>query len=356
MPANDLPEAPPQARPDKQRIVGLDSIRAVLASWVVYGHFGRGLPPDVMSEGPLRYLRLLINNAVFSGSAVVGFFVVSGFCIHYPNRQARSIDLLPFYVRREVRILVPLGLMLALSRFVGVTMPVFRASILWSLICEEIYYLLYPAILVAIRKVGAVRLLIASFIAAYSVIIIVPNHDGTYPAYGASLNWVVGLPCWLLGCLLAQNIQDSRFALTSISSKRLWTMRTVTFMGSLVCSILRFHTSLAAPWTLDLFAVLCFFWLRTEILYYRRRSTPPLLERLGLGSYSIYLVHLHAWVLWSRMGAPDWFVPRFLFVFAFAYAFYRLVESPSHRLARTSYLWLKRRSLTGDLAERAPAP
>src|SRR5580704_16374658 len=109
MRVNDLPEAALPERPDKQRIVGLDSIRAVLASWVVYGHLGQGLPRGMMSEGPLRFLRLLVNNSIFSGSAVIGFFVVSGFCIHYPNRHARSVDLLPFYVRREVRLLIPLG-------------------------------------------------------------------------------------------------------------------------------------------------------------------------------------------------------------------------------------------------------
>jgi peptidoglycan/LPS O-acetylase OafA/YrhL len=62
------------------------------------------------------------------------------------------------------------------------------------------------------------------------------------------------------------------------------------------------------------------------------------LERAGLGSYSLYLVHLPTLiVLYSLVGDVDpWvgWVLQWAVVFAVAWLFHRTVERPAHSLAR----------------------
>jgi peptidoglycan/LPS O-acetylase OafA/YrhL len=90
--------------------------------------------------------RALVNTA-FNGPAAVIVFVISGFCIHFPNRDrlvVRSWKL--YYARRYLGTLIPkmaaLGLALPLKGPFGLLSD----SVLWSMLCEEIYYYLYPAL------------------------------------------------------------------------------------------------------------------------------------------------------------------------------------------------------------------
>src|ERR1700680_1198420 len=86
----------PQAL-DPQSVIGIahvlpiSSLRFVLAIWVVAGHYG--LP--IFREGPKERLswavRALFNNSINGPAAVTIFFVISGFCIHFPNRQGVEI-------------------------------------------------------------------------------------------------------------------------------------------------------------------------------------------------------------------------------------------------------------------------
>ena len=143
--AASAPASPGSERasaPPPRHIVGLDSIRFALAFLVVLGHFGGGLGPGTFTEGPARWIRLLCNLTHNGPAAVIAFFVVSGLCIHYPNRHQRTIRILPFYVRREIRILIPLGLMLLLSRFIDVPMGSSTVDSMEPRL--EIYHLCYP--------------------------------------------------------------------------------------------------------------------------------------------------------------------------------------------------------------------
>src|SRR5580700_4584855 len=118
-----------------RRISGLDSLRFVLASWVLLGHVGY-LPFEVPRRGAWILLRGLLTNFVSGPAAVIAFFVISGFCIHYPNRHATKLRVLPFYVRREVRILPPVIVAVIVGPYVGCVLKSLHESTLWSLICE----------------------------------------------------------------------------------------------------------------------------------------------------------------------------------------------------------------------------
>ena len=325
------------------RVRGLDSIRFICAVWVLIGHAGP-LPyvMDIDRSTTFGFLvRGVLHNFISGPAAVIVFFVISGFCIHFPYRHATSVELLPYFARRHIRILIPVAAAVLLGGLVGVKLSIFQDSILWSLVCEELYYTLYPIILRARARWGWPTLIAVTFASAYAVVLTNPAA-GNYPSYGPGLNWVLGLPCWLLGCQLAE-----RWEVVSrgdpIPRLGLWGWRIAVFGTSVVLSGLRFHTVLTYPWTLDLFAVLVFLWLSREIVVWLHHPPLRLLELGGLFSYSIYLVHLHGLALFQRLdlgeGLPvlaTWFW-QLLFVLGICLLFYAIVERPSHRFARLVY-------------------
>lgn len=325
------------------RVRGLDSIRFICALWVLIGHAGP--LPYVMDIDRSTTFGLLVGgllrNFISGPAAVIVFFVISGFCIHFPYRRATTIELLPYFARRHIRILIPVAAAILLGGWVGVRLPVFQDSILWSLVCEEVYYTIYPLILKARARWGWPSLIALTLASAYAVVLTNPTA-GNYPSYGAGLNWILGLPCWLLGCQLAERWETvSREG--PITRLGLWGWRIGVLGTSVVLSGLRFHTVLTYPWTLNLFAVLVALWLRREIVAWIHHPPLRLLELGGLFSYSIYLVHLHGLTLFQRLGlggglpiVATW-LGQLLFVLTVCLVFYALVERPSHRLARFVY-------------------
>lgn len=318
-----------------RHVAGLDSIRMICALWVVFGHFGF-LP---LTTGIDRSSRLglvvdtLVNVSICGPAAVIVFFVISGFCIHYAYRDGRAIPLKAFYARRYVRILAPMSAAILLGWPLGVDLALLNDSILWSLLCEEIYYFLYPALLGLRRRFGWPRMIALAY--GLSLLVVLTNPSaGNYASYGPGLNWLLGLPCWLLGCGLAEAAP-----LATPARRRIWLWRVGIFGASALACGLRFHSPLKYPWTLNLFAFLTFLWLRREIAYFREHAPPAWLERSGQFSYSLYLTHLHVHALYLLIGIPflgavlNWAVST-SFIVGCAYVFYRVIEKPSHELAR----------------------
>jgi peptidoglycan/LPS O-acetylase OafA/YrhL len=319
------------------RILPISSIRFVLAIWVVVGHFSIPLLVEQQHGALLQAARFLRNNAVNGPAAVIVFFVISGFCIHYPNRNGLQVtSWRAYYARRYIRILIPMTVAVALALPLKMQFGLFTNSILWSLLCEEIYYLIYPLLLKARDRIGWRNLMGLSWVLAFLTLLTNP-HALDYPSYGPQLNWVLGLPCWLMGCLLAEKF-DTHTA--RISTPQIWAWRGAVWLVSMALSGLTFHTPLRYPWTLNLFAVLGYFWLKQEIRYYRDPDRKPVFESWGEASYSIYLIHTH--VMWLLLALPfgvgltakeEW-VWHVVLLAVFAPAFYWLVERPSHRFAR----------------------
>jgi peptidoglycan/LPS O-acetylase OafA/YrhL len=338
------------------RLAGLDSIRAILALVVVFGHAG-ALP---LIDGIDRSSRLgwliasVYGNSVSGPAAVVVFFVISGFCIHYPFRNGKPIPLLSYYSRRYLRVLVPMGAAILLGKALGVELTLLKDSILWSLIAEEIYYLLYPA-LRRLRQFANFRVLIVLAQVCAVLVVLRDPHAGNYASFGPAFNWVVGLPCWLMGCELAEIIGKPR-PVPSARRVGLWVFG--VWVASVACSALRFHSPLKYPWTLNLFALLGAAALLRALTFYMHHAPSPRLERMGGFSYSLYLVHLHGMALFERfhlpyLGSVLMWALEIGTVIGLAYVFGRVVERPAHALARrVAELCL--RSTSGSLA-RAPA-
>ncbi len=87
-------------------------------------------------------------------------------------------------------------------------------------------------------------------------------------------------------------------------------------------------------------SILAYFWLEREIAYFRKAQPNPPLQWAGQWSYSLYLMHVAANVIFIRAAIPNfgfivnWSL-RFGWVLVVSYVFYLIVEKPSHSFARS---------------------
>ena len=325
------------------RIKGIDTIRFVCAIIVVIGHIG--IPsPDLTGLANPSVERLLkaVIGCLFNGpAAVIAFFVISGFCIHFPFRSGeRAMDIAAFYSRRLIRICIPAICAVALCLQFGVELKPPLFGVFWSILCELIYYLIYPALLILRRKFIWNQLIIVSCVLAFCLSIThlddLRRVGNNYGGLGY-MTWVIGLPCWLLGCWLAENY--ARFP--RLSTGMIWLVRTGIFAFSVALRLAKFHVpSVAASnvFTLTAFAFPVCIWIGLEIVYFQSRKPAAVLERLGEWSYSLYIIHPVAPAIFLSMYAVPtssiWWQPAQIIIsLLFSYAFYLAIEKPAHKLA-----------------------
>ncbi len=326
-------------------IKGLDSIRFILAFIVFLSHLGNPFH-EAWIGSPHLVLRLfaMIWGLLFSGvGAVMAFFIISGFVIHYPYKK-RYPETRSFLVRRWLRI----GLPLVLISLIGVVSHRFSAIPIWSLYCELIYYTLYP-VLIRIKLSWFQKFLI-SFILSLALIAVFArddwsslihqrniNYSGAYWQTGDGLTWIVGLPCWLLGVNLAQHIDSYRDEPSVI---RIWLFRCLAMGVGMLLDVFKFHFFVSYIFSMNFFAILLFFWIRNEILYFRSRQPVALFEFAGKFSYSLYLCH-NVFVFFIGMILPLTmysYFPTILLTLFSSYLFYLVIERPSHLLSKRSWL------------------
>jgi peptidoglycan/LPS O-acetylase OafA/YrhL len=335
----------------EDRVSGLDSIRFIAAMVVFFGH---GAEPPLSSA--LAHKGIL-DNFWFGPAAVIVFFVVSGFCIHYPfagnTRQPRLAE---FYARRFIRLCLPAAVAIPLSQVFGYDLALFHASILWSLGAELFYYLIYPALRKIQLSVNSwTPIIIVAYVLGAAVALTKPRAI-PYPSFGV-FTCILGLPCWVLGCAVAEYVRCK--SLPVVSVREIWAWRASVFFGMWTCRTIRFHLLIGCPWSLNVFALLAAAWLIREISFQKSRPAPRLLESAGAWSYSLYLLHPafiflfeqrfpnigNAWLRWAILCS---------FVLGACYCFYLLIERPSHALARN--VARKFRAAPPEPGPAAPAP
>jgi peptidoglycan/LPS O-acetylase OafA/YrhL len=307
------------------RVGGLDKARALAALSVMLGHLIAPYLP-----GALRY--------VFTGApAVIAFFVVSGFCIHYPYRD-KPLPVFAFVTARFLRIGIPMMVAFYFAFRARLwEFNIYEGYILWSLVCELWYYALYPALLWATRFASWRTQWAISMVVAHAIAFALGSDASGNPyIFGPLLNWLVWLPAWLLGCMLAEDFRTktvvpvipARLAIAAAASGLTW---------------LSLHTPLGLHLTLNAFAILVYFWLRNEINAARGRN---FLDRVGVMSYSIYLFHVipPAWLI-RRWELDLHGINGLTFAASVAgcVAAYLLVERPAHRLSRRLFKRLTER-------------
>ena len=322
-------------------INGLDSIRFILALIVFLSHLDNPVYEYLVksSSGALRALGML-TGVLFNGiGSVMAFFIISGFVIHYPNKDSNP-ETIPFLARRWLRI----GLPLLVIAPIASAFHWFSKIPIWSLYCELTYYTLYP-LLIRVRLSWTMKFAISFVVALVMIGTMAPNdmqsmihqknlqYSGAYWQLGDLLTWIVGLPCWLLGVILAQNIDSYRRApgRTGIYAWRLFVVA-----ASIVTQIGKFHLFVSYFFTMNFFAILLFFWLKNEILYFMDKKPVRYLESAGKFSYSLYLCHnvFAHFLLLVMPLTPFTYFPIIIFVVLGSYLFFVVVEYPSHQLSK----------------------
>lgn len=325
-----------------KKVVGLDSLRFILAFIVLLGHGGIPHIQDTIIDNPkLNYIiNSILGNTFVGIAAVMAFFIISGFVIHYPYSLGRPINIKEFYLRRILRIAIPAFTALAIYQL---TYNVYM-GVAWSLICEVIYYLIYPLVLKFVKYLNFIILtmFIFSYILSVSYTLMFETYNGDFHRDGFLLTWIVGFPVWLLGVKIAENIKKPTQITPSLI--KLNKLRVLVWFLAFISSILRFHFNIAYSYSLPLFSIVAFIWIEYEIRYFSDKQENKILEYGGLMSYSIYLVHAyvffivkHYLVSKGQTISDDWrlcLVTIFGSLFA-SWVFYILVEKPSHKLSRS---------------------
>lgn len=328
----------------KLRVGGLDTIRILCAIAVVACHLGL-FPKRVFGDDPhglLLVIRGLADTLINGEAALIVFFVISGFGIHFSSRRDLTVDVPSFYGRRLIRIGGPALVGLLVWALAGIPFQPEGPGPFWTITCEAEYYLLYPLLLALRRQFGWWPLIVVTQIFAYGLAFThldeIRAMVNAYPAFGW-WNWVMGLPCWLLGCWLAEAFP--RFP--QLSTAKIWLVRISLFGVAFVANVLRFHGGsvfFAAPFFVNLFVIAECFWLGLEIAYRKEKPAPRILEWAGNWTYSIYLMHPtipgflsylpFLSLLWASAGGNLFMV---CCAFVLAYGFHLAVEAPFYRLA-----------------------
>jgi peptidoglycan/LPS O-acetylase OafA/YrhL len=329
--------------PEKQSknwYYGIDSIRFVLACMVLLSHFDN-VYANILKHSlllPLKTMGVFLANAFDGTAAVIVFFIISGFVIHYPNKNGIN-SVSQFWVRRFLRILIPLAVIVV----IGIAFDHPEKSVIWSLFCELIYYALYP-LLLKINLSWKTKFIISWGMAAV-VIGIGAYHDvlaffkqtnieyhGYYWQLGDYITWIIGMPCWLLGVLIAENIDQPK----TVSFSKLIKYRLIVYIISCCCCFAKFHLHLSYILTMNIFALLAYKWIESEIIYYKTHLPNFVLEKFGKSSYSLYLCHPVIFILLKKFILLNAFTyPLFiLLTVLLAYLFYWCIERPSHQLAK----------------------
>ncbi|MDX1953712.1 MAG: acyltransferase [Verrucomicrobiota bacterium] len=332
-------EKEPSSSAVPNRVLGLDSIRFFCALWVLMSH--RARPPFTEGFDPSSPLAQKVNGLAWmlvSGpAAVIVFFIISGFCIHFPQRNLDQFNIGKFLARRYFRLVPPMLGAIVFSWVIKADLHDLSNTVLWSLFCELIYYSIYPLLFFAAKRIGWRNLFYISFVAALGVALTKPiSTTVNYSAYGLMGNWIIGLPCWLLGVLLAQKFSQRPAMPGEIS---IWLWRSSAIGLGWVANTLALQQIIGHPFTLNFVAIFAFFWLQREIAWYTTHKPIKFFEWAGEWSYSIYLVHVLAFHMLNQAKIPmfgyvmNWLI-KITFALLVSYIFYRIIEKPSHWLAR----------------------
>jgi peptidoglycan/LPS O-acetylase OafA/YrhL len=320
--------APSQPVSEQRRWI-LDYIRLILALVVVAFHYG--YPTAI----PGTKLHFVLANLANGPAAVVVFFVISGFCIHAAHIGQVKLPLLSYFTKREIRVTGPALVAIAIAIAVGGYSVEWK--VLWSLVCEEAYYVLYPAMLLIRAKSGWKWIWVASAILFVFARLTAHNDiESNFNSPGLLTTWMLGLPCWILGAVIAEFVAyDGLSRLPKISISGIWFVRTAVFALSCGFNMLRNHMGLSNMDVLPVFGFISGAWLIAEMKF--TDGTARKIPAFIAASFSVYLCHQFSDLLLGKaLGHAPSLWMRYAFALAFAFVFFLVVERPFHKLARST--------------------
>jgi peptidoglycan/LPS O-acetylase OafA/YrhL len=356
------------------RLPGIDVVRAVAALAVLVSHVA------FVSETASYGLVVRLGQHGLGAAGVRLFFVLSGLCIHLPlaRRLASDPDAMPawgpYFRRRFTRIYPPHLVALVLSAVVGlalapsilastpITPPTVRQfvlhlamvhsfvpdalksinGVLWSIAVETHFYLLYPLLLVARRRLGMGGATAALF--ALSLFI---RFSGLVPSDELRNTLELNVPGsfweWALGCWLAERLVATGQPATSrdglftalcagaLLSKPILTAAGRLLLGPELGRLVAGHVfATGSPF---LYAAVVY--VACGLRFERPGAVVRALEWAGLRSYSLYLIHplaIAGMALGtSTLGLPGWGLATVVNLagsLLLTAAFFRWVERP----------------------------
>jgi peptidoglycan/LPS O-acetylase OafA/YrhL len=360
-------------------IPSLDGIRAISFFVVFIAHAG-------------------LNHIVPGYFGLSMFFFLSGFLITTLLRMefesTGTVSLRQFYLRRVLRIFPPFYLILFAAMVCTITGFFVEGSvtlkgalaqafhltnyyviyngwwegmapgtpIYWSLAVEEHFYLIFPLLYLVLRRRissgGRMALVLATIclaILAWRCVLIFLLHAARERTYLASDTRIDSI---LAGCILAvwkNPVLDK----TSIDDRRLAYLWLPLGTAALLISLAAFRVDAfeqTLRYTLQSFGLMPLFVAAVrwhDRAPFRLLGWAPL-RRLGVFSYSMYLMHLSVlWVLHKRthLSAIPKGAVALVIVIALAALIYRFVEKPCAKLRRSLSRHLDARS-GADAADR----
>jgi peptidoglycan/LPS O-acetylase OafA/YrhL len=331
---------------------------------------------------------------VFMSSGVMLFFVISGFCIHYPygGSNGKRLDFQEYVVRRFFRIYPPYlvavlfafgaqwigwhyGFLTSLDGF-NYQLSAFLLQntfgsqpecnpALWTIPVEVAFYIFFPLVYLGLRRSSFSTLaagLVISLLAIASSLL-APIQSSFLPY------WFT----WIAGATLAEQYKQGNLKQPSLG---FFVLGILSFLLALLCT---WHVRTAANPLVDgvglvtLAGALAYgiafgtllWWSLVNRWFYdlAPSSLHRFLLHLGAISYSLYLFHiplfrLCGWIWTSRFGEkPVNYLVTFPFVIlavVVASLAYRFVETPAHRAGRKLAYAIKSRHAVR--ARAAPSP
>ena len=341
----------------KQHFRFLDGLRFICAVWVVFSHLGE--PPifTVFDGSALSMLAVLaqkVFSIMFNGTAaVVVFFIISGFCIHYPYVSGREFSVSAFYISRLTRIAIPMLAAIGISLFLphGYTS---LEAVLWSLYCEIVYYTIYPLLRLMYSRFDYYLPIAVSFTVSFGLALVPDQHDGFFWTYGVLGSALLGLPIWMLGCLVADVVYGQRAPKLLQHPHTGLVLRVSVLILCILTALLHNKTAFDFKFSMLLVAPFFALWVLFEFNQIKSFWLFEKTSSVGQGCYSIYLAHKLVLPTMSlffvvEAGSPGWIFTMTGVVIGSA-AFYFLIERPAHRLSK-SLSKLKSRDTVSTLAD-----
>jgi len=378
---NQLTAAPfelPAARETKAGEKGnhlewIDVLRGFAAMWVIIYHSRSELwvgfneihrTPGAYSvfDRLTAWLSIPIS---FGGSAVMLFFVISGFCVHLPYAaNSRPFEIKQYALRRAFRILPPYQFAIVLTcliEWLAYTLGAphatpwytyFRVALLsqnygdcgqlltngslWSLPVEVELYVAYLAFFALLKSTnGVITTLIVSIVSLTATVGFIYGVPGLY------FNFLRFWAIWCGGVLLAEWWKRGalpRFGIVNAATAVLLVLSAIWGEGH--------HWSggtLVYLWAGFYFHAIWLALLHPHSIHQLPKRCVWLLVWLGTISYSAYLIHyplFHLYgYLWRHVTGdkPANFLVAVLFalsIWPVAWLFWKFCESPFHKLSQ----------------------
>jgi peptidoglycan/LPS O-acetylase OafA/YrhL len=358
------------------RIPQLDSIRGLASLSVFVHHIYLVTPilPLLFWQSPLR---IFINGR----GAVLLFFVLSGLVLSLPFFNGKKIPYISFMTKRIIRIYIPYAIAILINiiacsvlytdktisegwlnnfwktkpnmnsilehlNLLGDMHTSYFNTVIWSLIHEMRISLVFPVILILVKKLNLLPNLIIcaslSFTAWLNGIFHFHHNVGFNTSYFDTLHY---LSVFILGALLSKHKNDITLIYNRISTKVKW----ILLCSSLV--IYAYSAALdafinfplndkVADYGMILAAVAFVIFAINSIKLSALIVNKPTMF-LGKISYSLYLYHmtvLQSFFYIFHGVFPVWIINILVFIsgITFAYVFWYLIEKNTINLARNA--------------------